>query len=58
MQRTKGTGSYLILMEHENEKTFMNMHTTKEQKESFAKLKPLLEGLPATKFYEVIIDNE
>ncbi|MCX6151311.1 MAG: antibiotic biosynthesis monooxygenase [Ignavibacteriales bacterium] len=58
LQHTKGTGSYVILMEHENDKTFMNMHTSKEQKESFAKLKPLLEGSPSAKFYNVIIDNE
>ncbi len=57
LKHTKGSGSYVILMEHENEKTFMNMHSSLEQKESMAKLKSLLEGSPAAKFYEVVIDT-
>lgn len=57
LKHTKESGSYVILMEHENEKTFMIMHSSKEQKESMAKLKLLLEGPPAAKFYEVVIDT-
>lgn len=57
LKHTKGSGSYVVLMEHENEKTFMNMHSSNEQKESMAKLKSLLEGSPAANFYEVIIDT-
>lgn len=55
LKHTKGSGSYVVLMEHENEKTFMNMHSSMEQKESMAKLKSLVEGSPAARFYEVVI---
>lgn len=57
LKHTKESGNYLILMEHENEKTFLNMHSSIEQKESMAKLKLLLEGSPSAKFYEVVIDT-
>lgn len=57
LKHSKGSGSYVILMEHENENTFVNMHSSKDQKESMAKLKSLLEGSPAAKFYDVIIDT-
>ena len=57
LKQTKGTGSYVILMEHKNEKTFMNMHSSNEQKAVFAKLSPLLEGSRIAKFYEVVIDT-
>ncbi len=57
LKQTKGIENYVILMEHKNEKTFMNMHSSKEQKEAFAKLSPLLEGSRIAKFYEVVIDT-
>ena len=57
LKPTKGSGNYVILMEHENEKTFMHMHSSHEQKESMAKLKLLIEGSPAAKFYEVVTDT-
>ncbi len=55
---TKGGQNYVSLVEHESEKTFMAMHTSKERQEAFNKLKPLLEGKLSPKFYEVIIDTE
>lgn len=58
LKQTKGTENYVILMEHKSEKTFMNMHSSKEQKEAFSKLSPLLEGSRTAKFYEVVIDTE
>lgn len=58
LKHTKGREGYVILMEHKNEKTFMNMHSSKEQKEAFAKLNPLLEGSRTAKFYEVVVDTE
>ncbi|MEW5843778.1 MAG: antibiotic biosynthesis monooxygenase [Bacteroidota bacterium] len=57
LKQTKGTESYVILMKHKSEKTFMDMHSSKEQKEAFAKLNPLLEGTRTAKFYEVVIDT-
>ena len=57
LKQTKGTESYVILMEHKSEKTFMNMHSSKEQKEAFAKLSPLLEGTRNAKSYEGVIDT-
>ena len=55
-QSTKGNSNYMSLVEHESEKTFMNMHTSKERQDSFAKLKPMLEGTLTAKFYNLIID--
>ena len=57
LKLTKGTKSYVSLVEHKSEKTFMNMHTSKERQEAFMKLKPLLDGSLAAKFYDVVIDQ-
>lgn len=54
----KGDKKYVSLVEHESEKTFMAMHTSKERAEAFAKLKPLLEGSLSAKFFEVLINKE
>lgn len=54
----KGEKKYVSLVEHESEKTFMAMHTSKERAEAYAKLKPLLEGSLSAKFFDVIIDKE
>lgn len=55
---TKGKGGFVTLVEHESEKTFMTMHTSKERQEAFNRLKTLLEGPLSAKFYEVVIDTE
>ncbi|MCK9210331.1 MAG: hypothetical protein M0P61_05775 [Ignavibacteriaceae bacterium] len=54
---TKGNGGFLALVEHESEKTFMAMHTSKERQEAFNKLKPLLDGSLNARFFEVVIDT-
>ncbi|NJD22637.1 MAG: antibiotic biosynthesis monooxygenase [Melioribacter sp.] len=58
LKLTKGSSNYVSLVEHESEKTFMDMHTSKERQEAFAKLKPLLEGSLSAKFYNVIVESE
>lgn len=58
LMMTRGKEGFVALVKHHNEKTFMAMHTSKERAETFAKLKPLLEGSVSAKFYEVIIDKE
>lgn len=57
LKNTKGGQNYISLVEHESEKTFMAMHTSKERKEAYNKLQPLLEGKLFPQFYEVIIDT-
>ncbi|OGU74902.1 MAG: hypothetical protein A2V93_04445 [Ignavibacteria bacterium RBG_16_34_14] len=57
LKLTKGSKNYVTLVEHESEKTFMAMHTSKERQDAFNKLKPLLDGSLNAKFYEVIIDT-
>jgi antibiotic biosynthesis monooxygenase (ABM) superfamily enzyme len=56
LKRTKGgEPTYVALVEHENEQTFMRMHTSVQRQQAFEQLKPLLEdaGLKV-QFFEVI----
>ncbi|MDD8018937.1 MAG: antibiotic biosynthesis monooxygenase [Bacteroidota bacterium] len=57
LKYAKGKSGFVTLVEHESEKTFMAMHTSKERQEAFNKLKPLLDGTLNAKFYEVVIDT-
>ncbi len=43
---------------HENEDTFMAMHTSEERQKAWEKVEPLLEGSPEPDFYNVIITSE
>lgn len=53
----KGSQNYVSLFEHESEKTFMAMHTSKVRQEAFNKLKPLLDSSLNAKFYQVVFDT-
>lgn len=57
LKLTKGSQNYVSLVEHESEKTFMAMHTSKVRQEAYDKLKPLLDGSLNAKFYQVVIDT-
>lgn len=47
-------GNYAAVVEHENYDTFMAMHTSPTQAEANRRVKPLLDGSPTPKFYQVI----
>ena len=56
LKRTKGgEPTYVALVEHENEQTFMRMHTSAERQQAFERLKPLI-GSDSLKvqFFEVV----
>jgi len=48
-------GTYLGVVEHESEETFMAMHLSDERQKAWAKVEPLLQGSPTPAFYNVII---
>jgi heme-degrading monooxygenase HmoA len=49
---------YAAIVEHESEKTFMDMHTSKERQQAWLKVESLLNGKPIPHFYEVVITSE
>lgn len=58
LKPTRGKKNYAAIVEHENEDTFMAMHTSEERQKAWEKVEPLLEGAPAPNFYNVIIAVE
>lgn len=57
LKPTKGKGNYAAVVEHQNEKTFMAMHTSPERQQAFERVGPLIEGSPAPHFYEVVLSR-
>ena len=51
-------GTYVGLVEHESEETFMAMHLSPERQKAWAKVEPLLQGSPTPTFYTVILDSK
>lgn len=47
-------GNYAAIVEHESYDTFLAMHTSPTQAEANRRVKPLLDGNPSPKFYEVV----
>lgn len=58
LKPTRGKKNYAAIVEHENEDTFMAMHTSEERQKAWEKVEPLLEGAPVPDFYNVIIAAE
>lgn len=48
-------GNYIGIVKHESYETFMAMHESSTQTEARKRVKPLLEGDPEPRFYEVIV---
>jgi len=57
LKPTKGKRKYAAIVEHESEKTFMEMHLSDDRQKAWAKVEPLLGGTPTPYFYEVIITS-
>jgi len=55
LQPTKGKKSYVAIVEHRSEKTFMAMHLSDERQKAWAKVETLLKGSPTPHFYDVVI---
>lgn len=53
--RSKEEGTYVGLVEHESEETFMAMHLSPERQKAWERVKPLLQGSPIPTFYTVVI---
>ena len=58
LQPVKEKGNYVVIMEHESEKTYEVMHFSKDVQEARKKSEPLLDGLPTPHYYEVVISSE
>jgi len=58
LKPTSGKGSYVGIVEHETEETFMAMHTSDEHRKAWAKVEPLLKGSPTPHFYKVLIASK
>ena len=54
--RPRDGGNYVGLVEHESYETFMAMHTSPTQAEANVRVKPLFDGGPTPKFYEVVME--
>ncbi len=50
--------SYAAIVEHKSEKTFMDMHTSKERQQVWLKVESLIDGKPTPHFYETLIISE
>ncbi len=55
LKPTSGKKNYAAIVEHETEETFMAMHMSKERREAWEKVEPILEGSPLPRFYDVLI---
>lgn len=51
-------GTYVGLVEHKTEETFMTMHLSPERQEAWEKVNPLLEGSPTPTFYNVVLASK
>ncbi len=51
---SKKKGTYVGLVEHESEETFMVMHLSDERQRAWDRVEALLDGSPKPAFYEVI----
>lgn len=49
---------YAAIVEHESEKTFMEMHTSNERQQAWSKVEPLINGKPNPCFYKVVVTSE
>jgi hypothetical protein len=58
LKPAKGEGSYIAIVEHGSEKTFVAMHSSEKLHKVREKLGSLLEGLPKPSFYEVVVSSE
>ena len=58
LEPTEDNGNYVALVEHESEKTFMDMHLSDERQKAWAKVESLLEGKPTPDFYNMILSSE
>lgn len=50
-------GTYVGLVEHETEETFMAMHLSPERQKAWERVEPLLQGSPTPTFYTVVISS-
>jgi heme-degrading monooxygenase HmoA len=50
------SGSYVAIVEHESQETFMAMHNSPGHDEAGKRVAPLFDGNPTPKFYEVIVE--
>jgi len=50
------SGSYVAIVEHESQETFMAMHNSPGHYEAGKRVAPLFNGNPTPKFYEVIVE--
>ncbi len=48
-------GNYAAIVEHESKETFMAMHNSPTRAKAFERVKPLFDGSPSRKFYDVIV---
>lgn len=51
---SKKKGTYVGLVEHESEETFMAMHLSDERQRAWDRVEALLDGSPKPAFYEVV----
>jgi len=56
--KSKDEGTYVGLVEHEREETFMAMHLSPERQKAWEKVEPLLQGSPIPTFYNVILASK
>ncbi len=49
-------GTYVGLVEHESEETFMAMHLSPERQKAWEKVEPLLQGSPTPTFHTVVVN--
>lgn len=49
-----GEGRYVAIVEHENERTFLAMQTSKDRERVLNRLEPLLDGNPNPHFYKLV----
>lgn len=50
-----GEGSYLGIVEHQSEETFMAMHTSVAREQARRKVDDILDGKPQPAFYTVVV---
>ena len=56
LKPTDGKGNYIAIVEYESMETFRKTQKSKDHEEALSKVKPLFEGMPEPRFYEVVIE--
>ncbi len=55
---SKENGTYVGLVEHDTEETFMAMHLSPERQRAWKKVEPLLTGSPIPTFHTVVVSSK